>query len=78
MSHFGPPTAPEQDGVGLAAGGEDLIGEGDAVLVDRDPADQSLVELELAEALEQAAGGADDLSGPPRRRLGQDDTPGVQ
>ena len=31
------------------------------MLVDRDPADQALVELELAEGLEQEACGADDL-----------------
>ena len=61
----------EQDGVGAAAGLEDLVGEGGAVLVDRDAADQPLVELELAERLEQLAGGADDLGADPV--AGQDD-----
>ena len=68
---FRPADRAEQDRVGGAAGVEDLVGEGGAVLVDRDPADQALVELELAERLEQGAGGADDLGADPV--AGQDD-----
>ena len=55
----------EQDRVGGAAGVEDLVGEGDAVRVDRGAADQALVELELAERLEQPPGGGDDLGADP-------------
>ena len=55
----------EQDGVGAAAGLEDLVGEGDPVGVDRAAAEQALVELELAEGLEQASRGGDDLGADP-------------
>ena len=55
----------EQDGVGAAAGLEHLVGEGDAVGVDRAAAEQSLVEIELAEGLEQLPRGGDDLGADP-------------
>ncbi len=71
---FGTADRAQQDGVGVAAGREDLIGERGAVLVDRRPADQALVELELAERLEQGARGADDLGADPV--AGQDDYAG--
>ena len=61
----------EQDGVGGAAGLEHLVGEGGAVRVDRAAADQALVELELAERLEQLRRGGDDLGADPV--AGQDD-----
>ena len=62
---FGPADGAEQDRVGCAAGLEHLVGEGGAVGVDRAAAHQLLVELELAERLEQAARGADDLGADP-------------
>ena len=70
-----PADGAEQDRVGGAAGVQHLVGEGGAVLVDRDAADQALVELELAQGLEQAAGGADDLGADPV--AGQDDYAGA-
>ena len=69
-----PADGAEQDRVGGAAGVEHLVGQGDAVLVDREPADQALVELELAQRLEQEAGGGDDLGTDPV--AGQDDYAG--
>ena len=61
----------EQDGVGAAAGLEHLVGERDAVGVDRAAAHQPLVELELAQRLEQPPRGGDDLG--PDPVAGQED-----
>ena len=55
----------EQDRVGGLAGVEDLVGEGGAVRVDRAAAHQALVVGELAEGVEQLAGGGDDLGADP-------------
>ena len=49
VSHFGPPTAAEQHGVGGAAGVEHLVGERGAVRVDRGAAHEVLLDLEVAE-----------------------------
>ena len=62
---FRPADGAEQDRVGGAAGVEHLVGERRAVGVDRAAAHQLLVELELAQRLEQAARGADDLGADP-------------
>ena len=71
---FGSADRAQQDRVGIAAGREGLVREGGAVLVDRAAAHQPLVELELAERLEQGACGADDLRADPV--AGQDDYAG--
>ena len=61
----------EQDRVGGPAGVEHLVGEGGAVLVDRAAAHQPLVELELAEGLEQLRARRRRSRGRSRRRAGR-------
>ena len=61
----------EQDRVGGPAGLQHLVGEGGAVGVDRGAAHQPLVELELAERLQQLLRGGDDLGADPV--AGEDD-----
>ncbi len=64
----------KQDRVGALAGLEDLVGEGDAVLVDRAATHQALVVGELAEGGEHLARGGDDLGADPV--AGKDDYAG--
>ena len=71
---FGTADGAEQDRVGGLAGLQHLVGEGDAVRVDRAAAHQALVELELAQRLEQLRVGGDDLGADPV--AGQDDDVG--
>jgi hypothetical protein len=61
----------EQNRVGCLAGGQHLVGEGDAVSVDRAAAEQVLAELELAQGFEQPLRGGDDLGADPV--AGEDD-----
>ena len=68
---FGAADGAEQDRVGGPAGLQHLVGEGGAVGVDRAAADQALVELELAQRLQQLPRGGDDLGADPV--AGQDD-----
>ena len=56
---------PEQDGVGLAALLEDVVGERDPVLVDRRAADEVLLVGEVADGVEDLDGGRDDLGADP-------------
>ena len=65
----------QEDGVGLAAVFEDLVGEGRAQLVDRRAADRALDELELADRAQQLAGGPDDLGSD--AVAGEDDDAGL-
>ena len=70
VSHFGPPTAPSRTASAPRQASEHLVGEGGAVRVDRAAAHQLLVELELAERLEQAPRGARRSPARSRRRAG--------
>ena len=65
-----PADGAEQHGVGVAAGLEHLVGERGAVLVDRGAADQALVELELAERVQQPVAPRRRSRGRSRRRGG--------
>ena len=62
---FGAADGAEQDRVGGAAGRQHLVGEGDAVGVDRDAAEQPLVELELAQGPQQLPRGSNDFRADP-------------
>ena len=64
VSHFGPPTAREQHGVGLLAGVEHLVGQRRAVRVDRGAAEEVLLELEVAELCRAARRVGAMISGP--------------
>ena len=71
---FGTADRAEQDRVGGLAGVQHLVGEGDAVGVDRAAAHEALVVVELAQGVEDLAGGGDDLGADPV--TGQDDDVG--
>src|SRR4051794_25629043 len=62
---FGTADGAEQDGVGGAARLQHLVGERDAVSVDRTATHKALLEFELAQHFEQATGGTDDLGTDP-------------
>ena len=49
MSHLGPPTAPSRTASARAAGGEHLVGQRDAVGVDRGAAEDVLLDVDLGD-----------------------------
>ena len=71
-----PADRPQENGVRLAAGAEDLVGERGPVGVDRGAADEPLVELELAQRLEHDRGAEATISGADPV-AGQQDDPGA-
>ena len=74
VSHFGPPTAPSRTASAARQAASTSSVRAVPCSSIEQPADQALVELELAERLEQAAGGGDDLGADPV--AGQDDYAG--
>ena len=61
VSHFGTADGREQHGVGPAAGCQYLVGERDAVCVDRCATDELFLGVKVADRGEQLPGGSHDL-----------------